>query len=43
LALTGNLRDDNNSVPTLRERGFSRFPGHVVKELLTYTGVSASP
>jgi Type I phosphodiesterase / nucleotide pyrophosphatase len=43
LALTGNLRDDNNPVPSLRERGFSRFPGRVVKELLTYTGVSGSP
>jgi type I phosphodiesterase/nucleotide pyrophosphatase len=43
LALTGNLRDDNNPVPSLREKGFSRFPGHVIKELLSYTGVSASP
>jgi len=34
LALTGDLRDDNSPVPTLRERGFSRFPGRVVKELL---------
>ena len=43
LALTGNLRDDNNPVPTLTEKGFSHFPGRVVKELLSYTGVSASP
>ena len=43
LALTGNLRDDNNPIPTLREKGFSRFPGRVVKELLSYTGVSGSP
>jgi hypothetical protein len=34
LALTGNLRDDNNPVPTLKERGFSHFPGRVVDELL---------
>ncbi|HET9477838.1 MAG TPA: hypothetical protein VFO72_00740, partial [Pyrinomonadaceae bacterium] len=34
LALTGDLHDDNNPVPTLRERGFHRFPGRVVKELL---------
>ena len=33
LALTGNLRDDNNPVPKLWERGFRKFPGHVVKEL----------
>ena len=37
LALTGNLRDDNNPVPTLREKGFSRFPGRVVGELLPVT------
>jgi hypothetical protein len=34
LALTGELEDDNNPVPSLRERGFSHFPGRVVKELL---------
>ena len=34
LALTGELRDDNNPVPTLRDRGFTHFPGPVVKELL---------
>lgn len=34
LALTGDLRDDNEPAPTLRERGFSRFPGRVVQELL---------
>ncbi len=34
LALTGDLRDDNNPVPSLRERGFIRFPGRVVNELL---------
>jgi hypothetical protein len=34
LALTGNLRDDNNPVPELWGKGFRKFPGHVVKELL---------
>jgi hypothetical protein len=43
LALTGNLRDDNNPVPKLKERGFSRFPGRVVNELLSQQGVNASP
>jgi hypothetical protein len=33
LALTGNLRDDNNPVPELWDKGFRKFPGHVVKEL----------
>ncbi|HSE19816.1 MAG TPA: alkaline phosphatase family protein [Pyrinomonadaceae bacterium] len=52
LALTGKLRDDNNPVPELWEKGFRKFPGHVVKELLpalpdrqktTVNGVSAAP
>lgn len=43
LALTGNLRDDNNPVPKLKERGFSRFPGRIVTELLNQQGVNASP
>jgi hypothetical protein len=34
LALTGNLRDDSNPVPELWEKGFRKFPGRVVKELL---------
>ena len=34
LALTGNLRDDNNPVPELWEKGFRTFPGYVVKELM---------
>jgi len=34
LALTGDLRDDNEPVPTLRERGFNRFPGRIVRELM---------
>lgn len=52
LALTGNLRDDRKPVPELWEKGFRRFPGRVVKELLpvrpenqkiTATGEAASP
>ena len=51
LALTGNLRDDSNPVPELWERGFRKFPGPVVRELLpdrerpkaTANGVSVSP
>jgi hypothetical protein len=35
LALTGNLRDDNNPTPALRDKGFRRLPGRPVKELLT--------
>ena len=34
LALTGDLRDDNNPVPRLWDKGFRHFPGRVVKELL---------
>src|ERR1044071_204653 len=34
LALTGNLRDDSNPVPELWEKGFRKFPGRVVRELL---------
>lgn len=34
LALTGNLRDDNQPIPTLWHKGFRRFPGRVVKEVL---------
>ena len=34
LALTGNLRDDSNPVGELREKGFRKFPGPVVKEML---------
>src|ERR1051326_6553636 len=43
LALTGNLRDDNKPVPALQDKGFSPFPGRVVKELLNQPGVSALP
>jgi hypothetical protein len=52
LALTGNLRDDSTPIPILWERGFRRFPGRIVKELLPVhpddrktatTGASASP
>ncbi len=34
LALTGNLRDDSNPIPVLWEKGFRRFPGRVVQEVL---------
>jgi hypothetical protein len=34
LALTGNLRDDNNPVPVLWDKGFRRFPGRPVIEVL---------
>ncbi|HKP45247.1 MAG TPA: alkaline phosphatase family protein [Pyrinomonadaceae bacterium] len=34
LALTGNLRDDSNPIPVLWEKGFRRFPGRVVREVL---------
>ena len=51
LALTGDLRDDNNPVPKLWDKGFRRFPGRVIKELLpngpekniTVNGVNAAP
>jgi hypothetical protein len=52
LALTGNLRDDSSPIPILWEKGFRRFPGRVVKELLpghsddrksVTTGASLSP
>jgi hypothetical protein len=34
LALTGNLRDDNNPIPVLWDKGFRHFPGRPVKEVL---------
>jgi len=34
LALTGNLRDDNTPIPVLWDKGFRRFPGRPVKEVL---------
>jgi hypothetical protein len=34
LALTGNLRDDNNPIPVLWDMGFRHFPGRPVKEVL---------
>jgi hypothetical protein len=51
LALTGNLRDDSSPVPELWERGFRKFPGPIVKELLpdrdrsraTANGATVSP
>lgn len=51
LALTGNLRDDSNPIPVLWDKGFRRFPGRLVKEVLATpanhkiatTGATASP
>ena len=52
LALTGHLRDDSSPIAVLWDKGFRRFPGRVVKELLpgrpetpkiAVTGASASP
>jgi hypothetical protein len=51
LALTGNLRDDNNPISVLWDKGFRRFPGRPVKEVLAkrenvrtaVTGATASP
>ena len=51
LALIGDLRDDNSPIPALWEKGFRRFPGRVIKELLpanpndgkTVTGANISP
>jgi hypothetical protein len=34
LALTGGLRDDMTPVPALWEKGFRRFPGRVVREII---------
>ena len=34
LALTGNLRDDNNPTPVLWDKGFRHFPGRPVREVL---------
>jgi hypothetical protein len=34
LALTGNLRDDNNPIPILWDKGFRHFPGRPIKEVL---------
>lgn len=34
LALTGNLLDDKSPVPVLWSKGFRRFPGRLVKEIL---------
>ena len=51
LALTGNLRDDSNPIQVLWDKGFRRFPGQPVKEVLgkperqkiAVTGATASP
>jgi hypothetical protein len=34
LALSGDLRDDSSPVPSLWDKGFRRFPGRLIKELL---------
>jgi hypothetical protein len=34
LALTGNLRDDMSPVPILQAKGFRRFPGRVVQDVI---------
>jgi hypothetical protein len=34
LALTGQLNDGQMPVPVLWERGFRRFPGRIIKEVL---------
>ncbi len=34
LALTGNLRDDSSPVQVLWDKGFRRFPGRIIKEVL---------
>ena len=39
LALTGNLRDDKTPLPVLWSKGFRRFPGRLVKEILPTTQV----
>ena len=36
LALTGNLRDDNSPVSTLWDKGFRRFPGRPISEVLVH-------
>jgi len=52
LALTGKLRDDRSPLPVLWNKGFRRFPGRVVRELLpepkpsptiANTGASSAP
>jgi hypothetical protein len=34
LALTGQLDDEQEPVPVLWKRGFRRFPGRIIKEVL---------
>jgi hypothetical protein len=34
-ALTGNLESDNSPVESLAKRGFKKFPGRVIKEVLS--------
>jgi hypothetical protein len=42
LALTGNLRDDNNPNPILWDKGFRHFPGRLIKEVLAPAEKSAN-
>jgi hypothetical protein len=52
LALTGKVRDDSYPIPILWDKGFRRFPGRVIRELLPVvpanqktadTGATAAP
>ena len=52
LALTGKLRDDSDPIPVLWNKGFRRFPGRVIKEIMpekrdspkiAITGETAAP
>ncbi len=51
LALTGNLRDDNNPISGLWDKGFRRYPGRIIKEVVSKpknqktsgTGATATP
>jgi hypothetical protein len=38
LALTGNLQTDNSPVDSLARRGFTKFPGRVIQEVVTGPG-----
>ena len=42
LALTGNLRDDRTPLPVLWNKGFRKFPGRIVKEILPAPAKSES-
>ena len=40
-ALTGNLESDNHPVESLAKRGFKKFPGRVIKEVVGGNGAGA--